>query len=58
MFIQINSRRYDDYGVIDVVINNNSFDLGMLNNRELKELLSDLNSAVEDIQWLVNVTEK
>jgi hypothetical protein len=35
-----------------------TIDLGFLNNSEAKKLLEDFKSAMDDLEWFINVTEK
>jgi len=56
--MQLKLRKYNDYAVCSLEVNNHTIDLGMLSRDEVLDLKIGLDMALDDIQWFLNVTEK
>lgn len=57
-FVKFNLRRYGNYAVSSIQVEDADLALGMLNREEAKQLLEDFRAAVDDLEWFLHVTDK
>lgn len=51
-------RRVGNYADFSVAEGGSRIDLGLLSRKQVLELLEELRSAVEDVEWFAHVTDK
>lgn len=56
--MKFNFRKYNDYAICSIEEGGTSIDLGMLDNEEARQLLSQFEEAVDDLKWFINATDR
>jgi len=56
--MKFNLRRINDYCQTSIEDGSVTIDTGFLDNAEAKKLLEDFKSAIDDLEWFINATEK
>lgn len=56
--IDFSLRKYNDHAFCMLKYGSTAIDLSILDRNEAKDLLQDFQSAVDDLEWFIRVTEK
>jgi hypothetical protein len=56
--MRLDLRKYNNYAICKFNEGSTTIDLGMLDTHEVSQLLSDLQSAVDDLQWFLESTKQ